>query len=61
MQYLTISEFAKLHNISRQAVEDRISRGTLPSVIKDVKIRKKLIPVPDDVKLDSENALAHDK
>lgn len=50
MLYYTISEYAELKGISRQAVEDRIRRGTLPIVFKEVKTKRKLIPVkPEDV------------
>lgn len=47
MKYLTIQEFADLYGISRQAVEDRIRRKTLPCVIRKVEIDAKRIPVED--------------
>jgi predicted DNA-binding protein YlxM (UPF0122 family) len=45
MPYLTVAEYAKLKNISRQAVEERISRGTLPAVLRSVKVKRKMVVV----------------
>ena len=45
MPYLTISEYARLKQVTRQAIEDRIKRGTLAIVERPVK--KVFIPVDD--------------
>ena len=45
MHYLTIAEYARLKGVSRQAVQDRIRRKTLPYVVTRVDIRR--IPVED--------------
>ncbi len=47
MQYLTVKEYAALKGISRQAVEDRIRRGTLPVTFINMKVKAKRIPVED--------------
>lgn len=47
MQHVKIKEYAIGKGISRQAVEDRIRRGTLPVVFVNVKVREKRIPVED--------------
>jgi predicted DNA-binding protein YlxM (UPF0122 family) len=54
MHYLTRSEYAKLKNISRQAVHNRIARGTLLTVRKKVERDEELIPV-DDKELEGVN------
>lgn len=60
MKYLTITEYARSVGITRQAVQDRIRRGTLPTVMRSVK--RKMIPVDDTVLADVKlNALARDK
>jgi hypothetical protein len=48
MQFLTPTEYAKLVGTSRQAVLDRMERGTLGWTWRHVKIRKRVIPVDDD-------------
>lgn len=45
MQYLTRTEYADLKGITRQAVEQKIKRGTLPTV--KVKIEVERIAVED--------------
>jgi predicted DNA-binding protein YlxM (UPF0122 family) len=47
MQYLTTKEYAGLHGVSRQAIEDRIRRKTLPVVIRKFSVEKKMIPIED--------------
>lgn len=54
----TIKEAAKILGCSRQAVEDRIKRGTLDLVLKKEKVTKRYVELPDDVKL---NPLARRK
>ncbi len=43
MPYITIQDYAKLKNISRQAVDDRISRGALACSFKLMKVKRKVI------------------
>lgn len=45
MHYLTPSEYARLIGISRQAVNDRIKRKTLPFTL--TKVEAKRIPIED--------------
>lgn len=45
MRYLTRAEYAALKGISRQAVEQRIKRGTLPTVTLKMDVER--IPVED--------------
>ena len=45
MKYLTSLEYAKAIGVSRQAIEDRIRRGTLRTVKR--RVDKYLIPVED--------------
>ena len=45
MHYLTPKEYAELKGVTRQAIEDRIERGTL--VLAEVKVKAKRIPVED--------------
>lgn len=45
MQYLSISAYAKKLGVSRQAIQDRIARGTLATVVRSKK--EKLIPFDD--------------
>lgn len=45
MHYLTPAEYARLVGISRQAVNDRINRKTLPFTL--TKVSAKRIPVED--------------
>jgi len=54
MPYMTPTEFALIENVSRQAINDRMNRGTLPYVIRDHKVKRKLIVVT----LEQELALA---
>ena len=53
MQFLTRAEYAKLKDISRQAVDQRIKRGTLKTVLVDEKVER--IPV-DDTEVDPVNS-----
>lgn len=60
MKYLTVVEYAKLKDVTRQAILDRIRRGTLP--LADVKVKAKRIPVEDaDYEQMCRNALARSK
>ena len=45
MHYLTPSEYARLLGISRQAINERIKRKTLPFTL--TKVEAKRIPVED--------------
>lgn len=45
MKYVTASEYARLYNITRQAVNDRLSRNTLSYVT--IKVPAKRIPIED--------------
>lgn len=45
MQYLTISEYARLLGVRRQAIQDRVRRKTLP--FKAIRVSQKRIPVDD--------------
>lgn len=47
MQNITIKQYAAGYEITRQAVEDRIRRGTLPVVFVNVKVREKRIQIED--------------
>jgi predicted DNA-binding protein YlxM (UPF0122 family) len=47
MPYLTIAEYANKEGCSRQAIEDRIKRGTLDVVIRSVKTKRKYIYVKE--------------
>ncbi len=60
MHYLTPKEYADLIDVSRQAIGDRIERGTL--VLAEVKVKAKRIPVEDaDYARMLQNALARSK
>lgn len=45
MPYLTIADYALLKGITRQAVEQRISSGSLAVAHRNVKVKRKMIPV----------------
>ena len=45
MKLMTITEYAKHKGVTRQAVQDRIRRGTLAVVVKNFK--RNMIPVDD--------------
>jgi excisionase family DNA binding protein len=50
MQYMTVKQYADFLGVTRQAIEDRISRGTLPTVRKDRKVKVTMIAVEDTVR-----------
>lgn len=45
MPHMTIADYALLNHITRQAVEDRIERGTLGAVVRDIKVKRKMVIV----------------
>lgn len=47
MQYMTISEYARHAGTTRQNVQNKLRRGTLPSVKRRRSITVVLIPVED--------------
>ena len=53
MQFLTRAEYAELKDISRQAVGQRIKRGTLKTVLVDQRVER--IPV-DDTEIEAVNS-----
>ena len=60
MQYMTVPEYAELCGVTRQAIWDRIKRGTLRLVPR--KRTMMLVPVPDtELKKVKVKDLAHDK
>ena len=54
MQYLTPKQYMIWRNMTRQNFWQKIKRGTIPSVYKEVKTRTLLIPV-EDTELESVN------
>ena len=54
MQYLTPEQYRKFKKISRQNFWQKVDRGTIPTVKRDVKVNKVMVPV-EDIELEGVN------
>lgn len=43
MPYMLVADYAKLKGITRQAVEDRISRKTLAAKMREVRVKRRMV------------------